>query len=607
MALAAITLLLALVAGICGIWQLHDAVSFERRAIHLVGERAASLRFQLDADANAREYAALRRPVLLREFRSNERALGESLAQLRAGARDMRVAGGTELVAKMQRLHALWRSEVARPLISRRHTPALARYLQFREKQLIDDFRHASDAMVFAIAARIKRDVDSTESQLALIAFLFGAAVVLGGVSIAFVARHQVSVGRARMRSETVRRERDLLFEQSRVWSRWFQRATLPPRLPSISGCSFDAVYEVGTNDANVGGDWYDAVRLVDGRILVSIGDVAGSGLEAAVVMGTVRQIMRGIAQVHANPALMLDAADRALQLEYADIFVTAWVGLVDPVTRTLTYASAGHPPPLLADADGSVRELGETALPLGLRQGHQAQPSTVAMGDGSTLVLYTDGLSEATHDVLAGTERVRAATHAVALAPDGHPAATIARSVLTNRALDDVAILVMRMNFAEIEQRLARFGFRIDDAEGAHAARDAFIATLARQGFSAIEQFNAELVFGELIANVVRHAADSPAVEIAVDWSGPQIVLHVLDRGPGFRHLGRLPADPFSESGRGLFLIAAMTDDFTVSERSDGGSHARAVFTRRAAYPMNHAPAMFADFDMSLQLTQGR
>ncbi|HET7815656.1 MAG TPA: ATP-binding protein, partial [Candidatus Baltobacteraceae bacterium] len=90
-----------------------------------------------------------------------------------------------------------------------------------------------------------------------------------------------------------------------------FQRASLPPTLPSVPGVKFDAVYVAGSSEAQVGGDWYDAVRLLDGRLVVSIGDVAGSGLGAAVTMGNMRQIIRGIAQVHADPSLMLDAADR--------------------------------------------------------------------------------------------------------------------------------------------------------------------------------------------------------------------------------------------------------------------------------------------------------
>ncbi len=106
--------------------------------------------------------------------------------------------------------------------------------------------------------------------------------------------------------------------------------------------------------------------------------------------------------------------------------------------------------------------------------------------------------------------------------------------------------------------------------------ARAIFLATLAPRGLGPVECLNAELVFGELIGNVVRHAAPHSDDEIAIDCSGPQTVLHVFDRGPGFRHTSRLPSDPFSESGRGLFLIAAMTDEYTVAERPGGGSHAR-------------------------------
>jgi serine phosphatase RsbU (regulator of sigma subunit)/anti-sigma regulatory factor (Ser/Thr protein kinase)/CHASE3 domain sensor protein len=606
MALAAATLLLALAAGMYGMWQLRDAVTFERRAIHLVGLRAGTLRLQLDEDTQVREFAATRRPAFLRQYRATDRELVAALATLRDATLDMNIAGGPDLVAAMQKLHAAWRATVV-PLVGRPHTPAQTHSLERRRNAILDEFRRSSDKLVFAIAARIKRDVDSTESQLAFIAMSFVCALVLCGVSIAFVARRQLQIGRERLIAQTAVRERDLLFEQARIWSRSFQRAILPPRLPTVLGCAFDAVYEVGMNDAHVGGDWYDAVRLVDGRILVSIGDVAGSGLEAAVVMGTVRQIMRGIAQVHANPALMLDAADRALQLEYADIYVTAWVGVLDLVTRTLTFASAGHPPPLLAERTGNVRELSGTALPLGLRQGHQALPSTVALNDGSTLVLYTDGLSEATHDVLAGSQRVHEATAAIALVSDPRPATAIARSVLAQSAVDDVAILVVRLNFDEVERHIERIGFRLDDAARAHAARDAFIASLARHGFSMAEQFNAELVFGELIANVVRHAVGSDSVEIAVDGSGPQIVLHVLDRGPGFRHISRLPSDPYSESGRGLFLIAAMTDDFTVNERPDGGSHARAVFVSGAARPLSCEPAQFPAFEPGLHVVDRR
>jgi len=140
---------------------------------------------------------------------------------------------------------------------------------------------------------------------------------------------------------------------------------------------------------------------------------------------------MRSIAQLHADPALMLDAADRALRRDYPDLYVTAWVGIVDLVSRNLTFASAGHPPALLARNDGTLTELSDWALPLGLRVAHQGEATTVALTDGATLVLYTDGLTEANHDVVAGDALVRAAAANVAAAPWRDPASAVQRQVL--------------------------------------------------------------------------------------------------------------------------------------------------------------------------------
>ncbi len=111
-----------------------------------------------------------------------------------------------------------------------------------------------------------------------------------------------------------------------------------------MPGLHFDGIYVPASDRELLGGDWYDALRLNDGRIVISVGDVAGSGLPAAVIMASMRQVIRGVAQVYADPIAMLDAADRTLKTEYPDTFVTAFVGVLDPVARTLTHASAGHP-----------------------------------------------------------------------------------------------------------------------------------------------------------------------------------------------------------------------------------------------------------------------
>jgi len=115
-------------------------------------------------------------------------------------------------------------------------------------------------------------------------------------------------------------------------------------------------------------------------------------------------------------------------------------------------------------------------------------------------------------------------------------------------------------------------------DPSAACRARGKLLATLTERNVPDAEKLNAELVFSELVGNVVRHAAVGAEVEVVIDCSGPQIVLHVADRGAGFRHVSRSASDAYRESGRGLFLTAELTEHFTVSERPGGGSHARAI-----------------------------
>jgi PAS domain S-box-containing protein len=372
--------------------------------------------------------------------------------------------------------------------------------------------------------------------------------------------------------------------EHERRWSTTFQRAVLPAGLPLITGLLSDAIYEPGSEDAQVGGDWYDTVRLPDGRILVAIGDVSGHGLEAAVVVGVIRQIVRGIAQLHADPALILDAADQALSLEYPDTYVTAWVAVLDQVMHTITYACAGHPPALLRGADGTLRELDQAhGLPVGLRGGRLGSAQTMPWLNGDTLVLYTDGLIEANRDILAGIARLNDVVGKLAFEAWDKPAEHIRHLVIPNGSPDDVAILVLRVDFALFERQVDRWSLDTLNAGAASALRSRFAASLPNDKFSAADAADAELVMGELIGNVVRHAGSSEA-DVAIDHSGPRTVVHVLDSGDGFSYISRLAPDLYSENGRGLFIIAAMTSDFHVDRRPDGGSHARAVLRDRSS-----------------------
>jgi PAS domain S-box-containing protein len=367
-------------------------------------------------------------------------------------------------------------------------------------------------------------------------------------------------------------------FERERLVARSFQHAALPAALPDVSACTFSAIYEAGRAEALIGGDWYDAFALADGRIVLSIGDVAGSGLQAAVTMANMRQAIRGVAYVHPDPMLMLEAADLALRSESPDRFVTAFVAVIDPVEDTISFTTAGHPPPLLRTPAGEIVALEASGLPLGLREHAGSASVSRTIETGSMLVLYTDGLIESTHDIDEGYRRLYGALNDPAVLANGDLAAGIRDSVLIDGSRDDVAILCARYAGVALER------YRVDVRVAEESARFAahLVAELERCGYAGDAVVGAEIVLAELVGNLVRHAP-GPATFV-IDAQRGHVVLHALDDGPGYRFLSSLPTDTFSERGRGLFLISALAEAFHVTLRPFGGSHACVTFSAVSA-----------------------
>ena len=269
-----------------------------------------------------------------------------------------------------------------------------------------------------------------------------------------------------RVAEETMRTQLERELAREHESSAAFQQAALPQGLPVVPGVMFSAMYEAAVAENLVGGDWYDAFRLMDGRIVISVGDVIGNGLSAAVTMAAVRQSIRGAAQVFPDPAAILDAADRALRSEQPDRIVTAFIGILDMVTFSLWYASAGHPPPLLRKIDGSVEELWNPGLPLGLRNFHESgENAAVHLPEAALLVLYTDGLIEATRNIVEGEQRLRLAL-ARADVFDARESAAAIREAVVSETKDDVAILTLRIG--PVGARVRRWSFISGDAETA-------------------------------------------------------------------------------------------------------------------------------------------
>jgi anti-sigma regulatory factor (Ser/Thr protein kinase) len=342
----------------------------------------------------------------------------------------------------------------------------------------------------------------------------------------------------------------------------------------------FDAVYAPGGDESLVGGDWYDAFELPDGRIMVTIGDVTGRGLLAAVLMSKVRQSLSALSYYETDPVKLLDVVQSAVQRRHPDAIVTAFVGILDCKDLTFTYATAGHPMPYLRRGDAVV-PLPAHGLPIGLRTGKDTSAVVAHLAHDDVVLLYTDGLTESTHDIVEGEARVTAALRS---ADSGNVAHYIEHLVLPQGSPDDVALLAMRISDGHGEAAARTLGLQFDarDVRMARESRLCITTFLRELGAPQEELLNAELVYGELISNVVRHAPGN--VSVSVDWTGEYPELRMTDEGDGYSKRSHLPRDLLSESGRGLFIVESLTRQFDVGRAPHGGSDVRALLNVRRA-----------------------
>jgi PAS domain S-box-containing protein len=375
---------------------------------------------------------------------------------------------------------------------------------------------------------------------------------------------HRASV--ALERAETLERERRI--------ATTLQQASLPSLIPRVAGLRFDAVYAPAGEEADVGGDWYDAIELDDGSVVVSVGDVTGRGIQAAAIMSKVRHAM-GMAPLHErDPSKILDSAGWFLRKRYPDAIVTAFVGIISPDRRMIRYANAGHPLPMLR-RDGELIELHAIGLPLGLRQLIPADGSSVIdLRDGDILLLFTDGLIEGLREWEIGEAKLRSVMQTELFAASANPAKLVARSCIAAQVPDDVAILAVSVGAPPA------WTLYVDDARAAVDARSLFVEFLRCEKTASDFVDAAELIFGELLGNVVRHAPGS--VEIAVEMSDAALTLHVIDSGapiPATNH--HLPDDVLSERGRGLFIVSQLASDLRIDHVENCGNHISVTIER--------------------------
>jgi serine phosphatase RsbU (regulator of sigma subunit) len=220
-----------------------------------------------------------------------------------------------------------------------------------------------------------------THEDRALLATL--AAQVAPALRVAQMVRTQ--------QAQAVERAR---IEQELRTAQQIQRTFLPQAIPATPGWQLISSYQPARE---VGGDFYDFLSTDDGRLGVVIGDVAGKGVPAALVMVATRTMLRTAAQENASPGAVFARVNAMLAADVpAGMFATCFYALLDLRSGQIRYANAGHNLPYLRHVNGSVEELRATGMPLGLMPDSRYDEGETVLTTGDTLLFYTDGLVEA-------------------------------------------------------------------------------------------------------------------------------------------------------------------------------------------------------------------
>jgi PAS domain S-box-containing protein len=420
-----------------------------------------------------------------------------------------------------------------------------------------------------AYPALQETDDDADEAAVGVLPMLDAARAVIGVVSFLldrptrFDARAR-SAMRAVVALAAQSVERAHLYELEHAVAATLQESLLPGSLPEDQRVRVAARYLPGTQELDVGGDWYDVVHVTADRIGVAIGDVVGHGLDAASAMGQLRSALRSLALTGEGPAAVIHGLDRFARSTSPATVATAVYAEIDLAANQVRYACAGHPPPVVV-VGPRVRELmdGRTTPLAALPDVPSTEEGVDTFPPGSMLLLYSDGLIERRGEPLdVGMERLRTLLAAV---PSDDPE-TLADLLLRNLAGDipqddDIALLCVR---SEVTPGSLTTSLPADPAALAEL-RAKVRAWLSTQDIPAATYNDLILACDEACSNAIEHAfGTGPSNPIRVDLrrEDGDVVIAVTDAGTW-------RSGPVSAGrGRGIEIMRAVMDDVDI--RSD-------------------------------------
>ncbi|MER6913290.1 SpoIIE family protein phosphatase [Streptomyces sp. NPDC000594] len=380
------------------------------------------------------------------------------------------------------------------------------------------------------------------------------------------VARAAVSVDNARR------------YSREHTMAVTLQRSLLPQGLPEQSALDLAHRYRPAQAGAGglggVGGDWFDIIPLPGARVALVVGDVVGHGLHAAATMGRLRTAVHNFSTLDLPPDELLWHLDELVTRLDTDgpgdgtdsgiTGATCLYAIYDPASGRCTMARAGHLQPLVLRPDGTAF-LAEVpgGPPLGLG-GMPFETLELELEEGSSLLLYTDGLVEdRDRDMDEGLDLLRRTV-------EGRPERTpeeiceaVLAALLPERPRDDIALLVGRTRRLETA-RVAEWDVPSDPSAVAEV-RGAVSRTLTAWGLGD-EAFTTELILSELVTNAIRYADGPIRVRLVRDRA---LICEVADHSSTSPHLRQ--AASTDEGGRGLFLVAQFADRWGTRYTPDG------------------------------------
>ncbi|MCY7374172.1 MAG: SpoIIE family protein phosphatase [Spirochaetaceae bacterium] len=343
------------------------------------------------------------------------------------------------------------------------------------------------------------------------------------------------------------------LYDEARATSVALQRSLLPTAHPRVTGVTTANRYLPGSREVGVGGDWFDVIPLSCGRVAFVIGDVMGRGLRAAAAMGQLRTAVRMLAVLDHLPEDVLRHLDDLAQGTDEVQLATCVYAVFDPVERSLSFATAGHPPPVLRTPDGATTLLPQpSGAPLGVG-GVAFESVTIDIVDGSRLLLYTDGLVESRDtDIDDGL-----ATLSLAFEDGSHDLEWLCDHLLVATGRDDghnddIALLVAEVSGLH-RDRVATWTFR-GGVESVAGARVWVRKHLEAWQLVPLVELG-ELLVTELVTNALRHA--SGPIELTALLLDEIVTLAVRDGGTPLPRPRKVSES--DEGGRGLHLVSVL------------------------------------------------